>query len=76
MVSFRFDKINEYLKLKNYSINDFCKLADIPKREMKMILSGKLEFKVILLLKLAKFFDVPIDWLFSSDFDEIDRVYL
>lgn len=76
MVSFRFDKINEYLLVKNYSIGDFCKLTNISKREMKKILSGNLEFKVISLVRLAEFFDIPIDWLFSSEFDEIDRFYL
>lgn len=77
MVSIKYDKIFEFMNMKNYSVVDICKFSGVSKREMNKILSGKLDFQFLSLVKLANFLDISVDWLINLDIPlKVNEFYL
>ena len=70
MVKIKSDKIVQFMKDNNYDKKKLCINAGISKRELDKILNNYFSFKFISLVKLARFFDMPVTWLF--DFGETE----
>ena len=67
MEKIKYSKIWQYIEEHNYNLKQFRLDVGISKKEMCKILSGSLEFRFSSLLKIAKFFDVPVSWLFEDE---------
>ena len=57
------------MKKNSYTKRQFCVNVGITEMELNKILSGNLDFKFVSLIKLARFFDVDVEWLL--DFGQI-----
>lgn len=75
MVTIKVDKIKEYMRQKEYTNKKFSNIVGITEKELEKILSGDLEFKFLSLEKLARFLDIPINWLFDSDKSEVQTTF-
>ena len=77
MVTIKCDKLYEFMKMQGLTIADICKLSGVSKRQMNKILSGKLDFQFLSLVKLANFLEIPVDWLIiPRDMPEVNRFYV
>ena len=75
MVKIKIDKIKEYMRQENYSNKKLANFVGISERELDKILSGNLEFKFLSLEKLARFLNIPVDWLFDSGETEVQTKF-
>ena len=58
------------MKQENYSNKKFANLVGITDRELNKILNGFMDFKFISLVLIARFINVPLEWLL--DFGRTD----
>lgn len=63
MVKIKSDKIVQFMKDNNFDTKKFCVVVGLSKRELNKILNNDFRFKFVSLMKLARFFDVNVDWL-------------
>jgi len=67
MEKIKCEKIWQYIEENHYDLKYFCLLVGISKRELNKILSGNFDFKFISLVKLARFLDIPVTFLFENN---------
>lgn len=58
-------KINTLYNYHGYSITELCKACDISRQQFYNIRDGKSEPSVFTALKIARFFDKPVDYVFQ-----------
>lgn len=75
MEKLKYSKIWQYIEEHNYKLKKFRKDVGIYKRELVKVLSGSLEFKFSSLMKIAKFFDIPVTWLFEGEEKEVQTSF-
>ena len=75
MEKIKFSKIWQYIEEHNYSLKQFRLDVGISKRELWKVLSGSLEFRFSSLMKIAKFFDIPVTWLFEGEEKEVQTSF-
>ncbi len=75
MVKIKIEQIKKVMSKNSYTMKQFCEFTGVSKKEMNKILEGELNFKFISLVKLARFFDVPVDWLLDFGITEVQTKF-
>ena len=75
MIKIKTKQIKQYMAKEKYEKKKFCVIVGITEREFDKILNNDLEFKFLSLVKLARFLNVPVDWLLDSGVNEVQTKF-
>ena len=75
MEKIKYEKIWQYIEMTNCNLKQFRLNVGISKKELYKVLSGSLEFKFSSLVKIAKFLDIPVSWLFDNDENSVQTKF-
>lgn len=75
MIKVKAEKIKQYMAQENYEKKKFCVIVGITERELDKTLDNDLEFKFLSLVKLARFLDIPVEWLLDSGVPEVQTKF-
>ncbi len=77
MVKIKSVKIYKIINEKGYTLKKFASVVGITLSELNKILNNDFNFKFISLVKLARYFDVDVDWLLNfGEIKEVTKFYL
>ena len=75
MIKVKSEKLKEYMKKEKYTRKSFSNLVGITERELNKILSGYMDFKFISLVLIARFLEIPVEWLLDSGVPEVQTKF-
>lgn len=75
MEKIKYEKIWQFIEENNYSLKQLVLHAGISKRELNKILTGRLDFKFVSLVKMAKFLEIPVSWLLDNGEKEVQTKF-